>query len=28
LKPGWWGSPLAQDEKYRGKKKTCAKGWW
>jgi hypothetical protein len=26
LKPGWWGSPLAQDEKYRGKKKTCAKG--
>jgi hypothetical protein len=23
LKPEWWGSPLAQDEKYQGRKKTC-----
>jgi hypothetical protein len=23
LKPEWWGSPLAQEEKYQGRKKTC-----
>jgi hypothetical protein len=23
LKPEWWGSPLAQGEKYQGRKKTC-----
>jgi hypothetical protein len=22
LKPEWWGSPLAQEEKYQGRKKT------
>jgi hypothetical protein len=21
----WWGSPLAQEEKYQGRKKTCDK---
>jgi hypothetical protein len=26
LKPEWWGSPLAQEEKYQGRKKTCNKG--
>jgi hypothetical protein len=25
LKPEWWGSPLAQEEKYQGRKKTCDK---
>jgi hypothetical protein len=25
LKPEWWGSPLAQGEKYQGRKKTCDK---
>jgi hypothetical protein len=25
LKPEWWGSPLAQEEKYQGRKKTCGK---
>jgi hypothetical protein len=25
LKPEWWGSPLAQEEKYLGRKKTCDK---
>jgi hypothetical protein len=25
LKPEWWGSPLAQGEKYQGRKKTCVK---
>jgi hypothetical protein len=23
LKPEWWGSPLAQEEKYQGRKRTC-----
>jgi hypothetical protein len=23
LKPEWWGSPLAQEQKYQGRKKTC-----
>jgi hypothetical protein len=23
LKPELWGSPLAQEEKYQGRKKTC-----
>jgi hypothetical protein len=23
LKPEWWGSPVAQGEKYQGRKKTC-----
>jgi hypothetical protein len=23
LKPEWWGSQLAQEEKYQGRKKTC-----
>jgi hypothetical protein len=23
LKPEWWGSPLAEEEKYQGRKKTC-----
>jgi hypothetical protein len=27
LKPEWWGSPLAQEEKYQGRKKTCDKKW-
>jgi hypothetical protein len=22
-KPEWWGSPLAQEEKYQGREKTC-----
>jgi hypothetical protein len=26
LKPEWWGSLLAQEEKYQGRKKTCDKG--
>jgi hypothetical protein len=25
LKPEWWGSPLAQEKKYQGRKKTCDK---
>jgi hypothetical protein len=25
LKPEGWGSPLAQEEKYQGRKKTCDK---
>jgi hypothetical protein len=25
LKTEWWGSPLAQEEKYQGRKKTCDK---
>jgi hypothetical protein len=25
LKPEWWGSPLAQEEKCQGRKKTCDK---
>jgi hypothetical protein len=25
LKPEWCGSPLAQEEKYQGRKKTCDK---
>jgi hypothetical protein len=25
LKPEWWGSPLAQEEKYQGRKKTSVK---
>jgi hypothetical protein len=25
LKPEWWGSPLVQEEKYQGRKKTCDK---
>jgi hypothetical protein len=25
LKPEWWGSPLAQGEKYQGRKRTCDK---
>jgi hypothetical protein len=25
LKPEWWGSPLAQGEKYQGREKTCDK---
>jgi hypothetical protein len=25
LKPEWWGSPLAQDEKHQGRQKTCDK---
>jgi hypothetical protein len=25
LKPEWWGSPLAQEQKYQGRKKTCDK---
>jgi hypothetical protein len=25
LKPEWWCSPLAQEEKYQGRKKTCDK---
>jgi hypothetical protein len=25
LKPEWWGSPLAQEQKYQGIKKTCDK---
>jgi hypothetical protein len=25
LKPEWWSSPLAQEEKYQGRKKTCDK---
>jgi hypothetical protein len=25
LKPEWWGSPLAQEGKYQGRKKTCGK---
>jgi hypothetical protein len=25
LKPEWWGSPLAQEEKYQGRKKTYDK---
>jgi hypothetical protein len=28
LKPEWCGSPLAQEEKYQGRKKTCDKIWW
>jgi hypothetical protein len=24
-KSEWWGSPLAQEEKYQGRKKTCDK---
>jgi hypothetical protein len=28
LKAEWWGSPLAQGEKYQGRKKTCDKKWW
>jgi hypothetical protein len=28
LKPEWWGSPLAQEQKYQGRKKTCDKKWW
>jgi hypothetical protein len=24
-KPEWWGSPLGQQEKYQGRKKTCDK---
>jgi hypothetical protein len=27
LKPEWWGSPLAQEEKYQGRKNTCDKRW-
>jgi hypothetical protein len=25
LEPEWWGSPLAQEQKYQGRKKTCDK---
>jgi hypothetical protein len=25
LKPEWWGSPLAQEEKYQGRHKTRGK---
>jgi hypothetical protein len=25
FKPEWWGSPLAQEQKYQGRKKTCDK---
>jgi hypothetical protein len=29
LKPEWWGSPLAQEQKCQGRKKTCDKKlWW
>jgi hypothetical protein len=27
LKPEWWGSPLAREEKYKGRKKTCNKNY-
>jgi hypothetical protein len=27
LNPEWWGSPLAQEQKYQGRKKTCNKRW-
>jgi hypothetical protein len=23
LKPEWWNSPLAQEDKYQGRKQTC-----
>jgi hypothetical protein len=25
LKPEWWGSPLAEEEKYQGRKKTVTR---
>jgi hypothetical protein len=25
LKPEWWSSPLAREQKYQGRKKTCAR---
>jgi hypothetical protein len=25
LKPEWWGSPLAKEEMYQGRKQTCDK---